>query len=709
MADIATLGIKVTTQGAKEAARDLDKLGKEAKDASGQVGGLGKTLATLGVGFIAGKLIGAGLSAIIQNTIEAEKAQSQLQAVLKSTGGAAGLTAQQLNLMAQSLQAVTTFDDEAITGAQSLLLTFTKIGRDVFPDATKAVLDISQALGQDLKSSATQVGKALNDPIKGITALSRVSVAFSQTQKDLIKTLVETGRLADAQRIIIGELSTEFGGSATAAANTLGGAFKQLKNAAGDLLEGDTGGEGLVGIRDAVKDLTRTLNDPAVKAGFQSLIAGLANVAKFAADAIGAVSGLAQATRQAFAADNQKSYNGLLDETVRLQGLIDKGFDKSNATKRLAEVNKLLDAQRQAMRGSVVASQSGGSSGSGNGRGRGVRGTDPIKVDVDPDTEKKSKGRKAALSDEQRASNALADSYLRMNAQLKEQVALYGKTGEEVRLRYQLENGELSKLTAVQKDSLIVQAQRLDQLKAEDEARQKAIQAEQDETDAIKEHQKAVSDLLADIAFETKLLGLSRVEKEKEIALRYANVDAASAEGQAISDAIGNREALAKQAEGLDFVRQSGVDLFTDLTDGAGSAKDAFDDFIDNARKQILKLLAEKLVEKLLGAFGTAGGGQAGGFASVLGAVFGGGRATGGPVSGGKLYEVGERGPELLRSNGRNYMIPGRDGKVEAGSGKSTVKNTTINITVPGNTSKETAAQIAARVSQGLQLAGRDN
>jgi phage-related minor tail protein len=148
---------------------DLKGITSGLKGFLGAVGGLGA--------------VTLGIRAIANATIEAEKAQAQLNAVLKSTGGAAGLSAGELNKMADSLQAITTFDDEAITGAQSLLLTFTNVGRDVFPDATKAILDMSVAMGQDLKSSTVQVGKALNDPIAGITALTRVGVTFTQAQK----------------------------------------------------------------------------------------------------------------------------------------------------------------------------------------------------------------------------------------------------------------------------------------------------------------------------------------------------------------------------------------------------------------------------------------------------------------------------------------------------------------------------------------------
>ena len=62
------------------------------------------------------------------------------------------------------------------------------------------------------------LGKALNDPIKGITALSRAGVTFTQGQKDQIKTLVESGNLLGAQKIIMGELEAQVGGTAEATA-----------------------------------------------------------------------------------------------------------------------------------------------------------------------------------------------------------------------------------------------------------------------------------------------------------------------------------------------------------------------------------------------------------------------------------------------------------------------------------------------------------
>lgn len=173
----------------------------------------------------------------IQSASESEKATSQLNAVLKSTGSAAGLTSKQLQDQATALQRMTTFSDEAVMSAQSLLLTFTNVKGQVFKDSVPLILDMSQALGQDLKSSSIQLGKALNDPIKGITALSRVGVSFTEQQKTMIKSLVDTGQTAKAQQVILAELRKEFGGSAEAAGKTFAGSLERLKNQIDDVKE----------------------------------------------------------------------------------------------------------------------------------------------------------------------------------------------------------------------------------------------------------------------------------------------------------------------------------------------------------------------------------------------------------------------------------------------------------------------------------------
>lgn len=237
-------------------ANQADLTGAKISSAGDNVNKLGAAFKGLAV--VAG--ITAFLKSVYQNTAEAEKVMAQLEVGVRSTGGAAGLSAEQLAKMAGELQRLTAVEDEAIMQGQSILITFTKIGKDVFPRAIKASLDLSARLGSDLSSAALQVGKALNDPIRGVTALGRAGVQLSESQKNTIKSLVETGQTAKAQEIILKELETQVGNSAEAFRDTLPGAIAALRNSWGDLLEeigrsGESGGFFRTGIEGMVSGL----------------------------------------------------------------------------------------------------------------------------------------------------------------------------------------------------------------------------------------------------------------------------------------------------------------------------------------------------------------------------------------------------------------------------------------------------------------------
>lgn len=221
-------------------------------------------ITAVGATVAAGAAVAFGVSAV-KSFMESENAAAQLNATLKSTGGVAGVTAKQADDLASSLQKVTKFSDETILGGENLLLTFTKIGKDIFPQATEVMLDMSQALGQDVKSSAIQLGKALQDPILGVTALRRVGVNFSSAQQDVIKKLVETGRAGEAQAMILKELQTEFGGSARAAGETFAGKLEILKNQFDDVKESI--GKTLV---EALTPLMKQLSDFVASDQFQA-------------------------------------------------------------------------------------------------------------------------------------------------------------------------------------------------------------------------------------------------------------------------------------------------------------------------------------------------------------------------------------------------------------------------------------------------------
>ena len=131
---------------------DKSKFDKASKDVFDNIGSLAKKFA-LASAAMAGAAVAFGVSAV-KSFEDSENASKQLEATLKSTGGVAGVTAEKANGLASSLQKVTRFSDETVLGGENLLLTFTNIGKDIFPQATETMLDMSQALGPDVKSSA---------------------------------------------------------------------------------------------------------------------------------------------------------------------------------------------------------------------------------------------------------------------------------------------------------------------------------------------------------------------------------------------------------------------------------------------------------------------------------------------------------------------------------------------------------------------------
>jgi hypothetical protein len=218
-----------------------------------------RNLAIAGVagGIALAGAITAGLADAVRALIDIERLNAQTDAVIKSTGSAANVTRQQIEDAAEAAESATTIQRESVQEAQNMLLTFTNVrnevgeGNDIFTQATDAVLDMSVALGTDAKGAAIQLGKALNDPIKGVTALTRVGVTFTDQQRDQIAAMVASNDLLGAQGIILAELNKEFGGSAEAFAGTTAGKVQRFQNDIGNMFESV-----VVGIVDMADEAT---------------------------------------------------------------------------------------------------------------------------------------------------------------------------------------------------------------------------------------------------------------------------------------------------------------------------------------------------------------------------------------------------------------------------------------------------------------------
>lgn len=149
---------------------------------------------------------------------ESADALGQVRAALASMGDASGRTLEQLQALAQSQMAQSLYDDdEILRKVTANLLTFGNVAGQQFDLAQQAAIDLSARMGTDLQSAALMVGKALNDPTKGITALTRAGIQFTAQQREQIIAMSAAGDAAGAQNIILGELARQFGGAAAAA------------------------------------------------------------------------------------------------------------------------------------------------------------------------------------------------------------------------------------------------------------------------------------------------------------------------------------------------------------------------------------------------------------------------------------------------------------------------------------------------------------
>jgi len=192
-----------------------------------------------------------------QVAAESAKEGAKVEAVLQSTKYAAGITKDELDELAQTVSKSAGIDDELVQSAEAVLLTFTKVNKDVFPETITIAQDMAAILGGDLNSTIVQVGKAMND-FSGYTALKRAGVSFSEEQIEQIQHFKDTNDIIGYQNLLLKELQTEFGGAAKKV-NDAGDGSENLKIAVDNLKEAI--GDRLIPVqREWNKELTESIN-----------------------------------------------------------------------------------------------------------------------------------------------------------------------------------------------------------------------------------------------------------------------------------------------------------------------------------------------------------------------------------------------------------------------------------------------------------------
>lgn len=230
---MASGDITVDILARDHASRTFSKVGRESQTLGGKIGKLGSKITKYGkiaaLGFAAA---GAGAAIVGKKLIDAGENASTSNARIENITKSMGLFGKQSDDVARRLvklaekQAIATgVDQNAIKATQAKLLTFKELAKSAdkaggaFDRANAAAVDMAAAGFGEAEMNAVQLGKALNDPVKGITALTRSGITFSQKQQDVIKKLVETGKAGKAQDLILKAIEQQVGGTAKATAN----------------------------------------------------------------------------------------------------------------------------------------------------------------------------------------------------------------------------------------------------------------------------------------------------------------------------------------------------------------------------------------------------------------------------------------------------------------------------------------------------------
>lgn len=260
-----------------------DETGAGVESARSGLSGLGKAAVGLAAGGLAvagGAAAGlaAGLVDCTREAMAAEQVQAGLAAVLAQTGGVTGVTAEMTNQLADKFSRLTMFDDESILGGQAVLARFREIGADVFPQATDAMLDLAQAMGTDVQTAATTLGKALATPGEGLLRLKAAGVVFTEQEAKNLQAMADSGRAAEAQAMILQRLQESIGTVAEAAGSTATGQWTIFNNQIANMKE-TVGAALLPALTQLGGALTEALNRPEVQAAIQTLAEKLGELA----------------------------------------------------------------------------------------------------------------------------------------------------------------------------------------------------------------------------------------------------------------------------------------------------------------------------------------------------------------------------------------------------------------------------------------------
>ncbi len=330
--------------------------GSAVEKAKGSFDGLsssifsGATKAAAGFAAVTAAAVAATAAAVefVASANKAEQDSIRLAVVQQNTFGKLGLTLQDLKNEADKLKDVTLFDDNSIQQAQAVLLEIGAITKESLSNVLEASADLAAFLGTDLKNAASTLGKALAEPAQALGALERAGIRFNEAETKMIKSLVDAGKSAEAQDVILKKLNDTIGGAAKAMGDSATGGAVKLKNASDDLKNSLASLAGLTfgGLIEWLDKVVNKINDLlTAKAEYEKAEQGK-TVSNLDLALKQAQKELEKAEREYYFMRSQAGTN------VELIKLLDEAYKK-----RVAEINATINRLAQQARSQYMTQQ----------------------------------------------------------------------------------------------------------------------------------------------------------------------------------------------------------------------------------------------------------------------------------------------------------------------------------------------------------------
>lgn len=439
---------------AEQYARAMGNISKEREQLELTAAGWGKVEGRI-KGAVAALAGGAIFRAVISNTTEAERAQARLGAVLRATGESVGFNREQLIAMSETVSDLTGVQERDIQGAQTRLLTYTQVVGENYPRALQAAIDMAEVMGMSVDSAAESVGKAIDKPSQGLSALTEQGFRFTEQQKKQVEALEKSGRVADAQIIILEELESVYQGTASAARDTFGGALQSLSNTLQDLAALDGTDEQVKDATAAINELITLLKSPETKN----------TVATFTGLFIGAATGIVN-----FATELKNLGNQI-------------ALSAANMTGNLLPVDKIqaeIDTIDRALKGGLSTPLM--FIGTSDDELQSMRAALVLQKEL---IEQQSLLSRPNTAPSTPSTNTKADvaivneEYEKLLANLRKNLAIQVDNTEVAKVRYAIENNLLGELDESMRKMLLTEAERIDKAKTNqkaDEERKRATE-----------------------------------------------------------------------------------------------------------------------------------------------------------------------------------------------------------------------------------------